>query len=131
MAGDFKMEITLKGTRYVLNRAAAEELLKAVEAFGDDCGEPCKRLRSDLRKALAMSASDGKTAEVIEETTVNLTIAFGGDGSTAARCAWCGEPGVEQAMQAGDSEPLFVCRTPGCQRYGIPATRQFFTTGYR
>ncbi len=127
MAGDFKMEIELKGVRYVLNRAASEELLKAVESFGEDCGDPCKRLRDDLRKALAMMEPDGQIAEVTEEHTVTFNVKTHGD---AVRCAWCGEPG-DESMQAGDSEALYVCRTQGCQRRGIPAARQFFTTGFR
>lgn len=129
MAGNFKMEVTLKGTRYVLNRAACEELLKAVEAFGEDCGDPCKRLREDLRKALSMTESDGQVCEVTEEHTVTFEVRP--EQTKAACCAWCGEAGEQLPMSPGDAEPLYVCRSTGCQRMDKPATRSFFTTGYR
>lgn len=133
MGGAFKLEVELKGVRHVLNRAAAAMLLERFDSFGDDCGESCKRLREDLRKALAATEDQGRgIPEVISEKTFAAKFRIDGDGrEDEARCAWCGEAGKAVPMRPGDAEPLYVCTTPECSRNGLPEARAFFTTGYR
>ena len=129
MSGEFKMECELEGRRYVLNRAAAGLLLESLDSFGDACGDPCKRLREDLRKALDGTltvpgtpnpfdeeAPDGATtnveeAEVIEETTVEFKIT-----SEEAK-AVLHNVAKENAAACGD------CRVPRCRFCGEPGER--------
>ena len=134
MGGAFKLEVELKGTRYVLNRTAAEMLLERIDAFGDNCGETCKRMRGDLRKALAETddaARGAEEAEVSEEVTFRMSVLPGDPGAAGTPCFLCEEPGERIPGNPGDTEDLWVCRTEGCPREGKPAAREFFTTGHR
>ncbi len=138
---EFRMTVEMPRTRYVLNRSACVMLLATLETYGDACGDPCKRLREDLRKALATDAAaqaeadvhpETQDPEVTEEITVNLVAssdeAQADDG--VVRCAWCDEAGEKVPMQPGDAEQLYVCRTQFCPRKGKPAARQAFETLY-
>ncbi len=154
MSGDFKMEFELKGTRYVLNRAAGKMLLESLDGFGDACSDACKRMRDDLRKALdgveaATPANpfDGEEAEVTEEHTFVLNIAKGAVKNVAAenkaacgdcrvpRCRFCNEPG-ERAGGMKDTggritERYYICKTPNCiaAKAKVPQPARLFTGG--
>lgn len=134
MGGEFKLEVELEGVRHVLNREAAQMLLERLDEFGDDCSEGCKRLREDLRKALALTEGQGRGAagaRVETTVTAEFSVTAGESRPDGAACAWCGEEGQAVPMRPGDAEPLYVCRTPGCCRNGLPEAKAFFTTGYR
>jgi hypothetical protein len=150
-----KLEVELNGTRYVLNRAASEMLLERFEAFGDDCGDPCKRLREDLRKALSTETDepvpanpfDGEEPEVTEETTFVFKIAAGAvkdvakENAEADRdektplCRFCDQPG-KRAGERKDGlgrivERYYVCRTKGCiaDKNKVPQPSRIFSGG--
>lgn len=135
MSGEFKLEVELKGTRYVLNRTASAMLLEQLEGFGDECGDPCKRLREDLRKALdgveaVAPANPFDEAEVTEEHTFVFEVAKGAVKNVAKeneaecgdcrvpRCRFCDMPGKRAGGRknlAGRTvERYYVCETEGC-----------------
>ena len=138
MPGEFRMEISMPRARYVFNLEAAKTLLARLEEFGEDCGDSCRRMREDLRAALALEAAGGRVVqdaepEITEEMTVNVqrsTLDAEGVAS-APRCHACGGPGRGLPAEPGDTEALWVCDAPDCWRRGMPAARRFFETGIR
>lgn len=138
MSGEFKMTLELHAAQYVLNRDACELLLEKLDTFGDDCGHPCKRMREDLRAALAADEAARvakpvakREPEVEVRTTLDAQPEGGGEpenapaGDGTPRCGWCEEDGEPFAAD-DDGRPRWVCRTDGCPRRGKPAGREAF-----
>lgn len=96
---DFRFHIDIPHTVYSLGRAQAGALLESLEAMGDGCGEPCERLRADLRRALAVTAAADPARD-----------------PEAPVCWACGQPA---ATDAGPGGLRHVCRTQGCARHGL------------
>lgn len=128
MAGEFRVEVAMGNMRYFLRGEECRMLSDALESGALGESGVCARVRDDLRKALDRAAGTGRDGVPMQDGGRETTDA-GDDG--AARCAWCGESGAELPMRPGDTEALYVCRAEGCQRRDKPATRAFFTTGYR
>jgi hypothetical protein len=152
-----KLEIELNGTRYVLNRAASEMLLGQMDAFGGECSEACKRMREDLRAALATETEEPEKAnpfddesdgpEVTEEHTFVLEIAKGAVKAVAKenaeacgdcrvpRCRFCNAPGERAGGRKDGSgrtvERYYVCRTENCiaARAKVPQPAKIFAGG--
>jgi len=133
MQGEFRMEINLPATRYVLNLAAAKGVLSVLETFGDDCSSVCKTMRGDLRAAIALYEANGSMPaygepEISEEHEYRFVLADAAPSADAPRCLACGAPAREIPAGAEDTEPLYVCDTPDCMRRGRPLARCFFDT---
>lgn len=141
MAGEFRMEVSIPPTRYVLNLAAAKGVLSVLETFGDDCSSVCKTMRDDMRAAIALYETTGRMPadeepEISEEHEYRITLADAAPAKDtpakdAPRCHACGAPGREIPAKLGDTESLWVCDAPECWRHGRPAARKFFETGIR
>lgn len=134
MAGDFKMEVTLKGTRYVLNRAAAEELRDLLNAAIGGGSEMIARIRRDLGSSLSMTDS---TPASECQTTNSEGASFIDNpceqekASSGPRCWFCGE---EVSMVAGtenDPEPLYVCANSVCSGGKRPAVASYYDGGQK
>lgn len=123
-----KLELTLDGVRYVFGRADSERLLAAMAAWGDDCSDPCRRLREAL--GWSLNATEEQRAERKAKIDAACGISREAD-ATAPHCWLCGRKGEPLPVEPGDSEGLYVCRTEGCARKGKPAARLYFETGRR
>ena len=130
MANRFHFSIEIPHTVYTLDRESCVKLLAALDALPEGSGDAARRLRDDLRLALAVDAlPEARVSkdEEVERVTANLAPKSG----TGVRCSWCGEEGERLPTEPGESEPLYVCRTPGCHSNGQASTEKVFTTGYR
>ncbi len=141
MNAEFRMTVEMPRTRYVLNRAACVRLLATLETYGDDCGDPCKRMREDLRKALAADAAaqadagvstEHQEPEVTEEVEVDIAQVSNKERADdgVVRCAWCDEEGQKLPIKEEGETQLYICRTSGCPRKGRPQNRKTFETLY-
>ena len=133
MAGEFRMEVSIPPTRYVLNLAAAKGVLAVMETFGDDCSSVCKTMRDDMRAAIALYETTGRMPadeepEISGEHEYRITLADAATSADAPRCLSCGAPAREIPAGAEDTEPLYVCDTPDCMRRDRPLARCFFDT---
>lgn len=135
MPSYFKLEITIPHSSYVLPRGPAECLLAALDAMPGDLGEPCLRLRDNLREALAVDEAarrankEHKAAEHDETLDTQAEDAVRPCEDGTVMCFECGYVGDVLPMARGDAEPLYVCRTNGCGRQGRPSALTFFMTG--
>ena len=117
------LKIRLQNRVYVLGREMSEELLAALDKFGDDCAEGCKVMREDLRAALAYRVGDPRPEFRSPDLAAAAEEVEAADGGPV--CWACEKPGEA----AGDD--LWVCRTKGCPREGRPAAAEYFETGVR
>lgn len=135
MAKPFRvMQIEFNGSRYVLDRHAAELMLDVWSAFGDEqTSDVLRALVRDLRAALATVTEAAETVNPFdsEEACVEQTVAVrleaqAGEKPGGPVCFLCEQAGRELKGQA-----LFVCDMPGCPRQGKPSARAYFETGVR
>jgi hypothetical protein len=132
MNGRFHFEVDLPKTTYSLNRAACVQLLEALDRFGADCGDACKRIREDLRLALAVDAADAENQEPVVTETITYQAritpqAEKKDGKTV-RCAWCGEEARSLPTKKGDTGNLYACANAACSQNGRPGTIGYMYT---
>lgn len=99
-----------------LGRPEAEALLDALDGLGGGCGEPCARLRDELRRALTVR-------EVAEPAPVK---AEAEPEASPAVCGACGRDGHELPAEDGVGGALWVCWGAGCARNCRPMGRDEF-----
>lgn len=127
MSGPFrKLELLLAGTVYTFDRTAAEMLLARLE--GGEMTDACRRMREDLRKALAWREGDDAPAFESPITEADDADEAADEAARSARpvvktTGWPTTGGVVKAVAKENAEACGDCRMPKCRFCGQPGER--------
>jgi len=134
------MSIEFNGSRYVLDREAAETLSGQFNADDFSSDEPFRKMLEDLRAALATETEEPAPANPFDDESEEPAVPWperkpeaGGQRTEdgAPKCFFCGHAGEVVKGTEKDDHPLWTCQEPFCVRFGKPAARAYFEEGVR